>query len=864
MTNPFQTRHAEGNFSLTSAVLLLAIFVVLQVVARDFTLRLETHYFDLFSNTRYRQPDDRILLVDAAAETLQTTDASVLATVIDTLARLGTESIVLAITPRPEVNERDVVQLRTLVQLQERAQKIGVEVGAVTQNSLRAELDVLRAESDSQTALADSVRSAGNVYLAVPVNARAVSEQGPCPAPAVAIPEGLRSLVTRPLRQVGGNAVAGALCDAAAGVGHIGYWSDADGALRRTELLVGVADTVVPSLALMVAAGTTKTGHAGLMVDTTGNLSVGDQQFGMTTRFVSFNHYYSNLGSGITFPVIKAKDLLNDSVDIEKFRNRIAVVGSMGQQNTELFRLPNNSLVTRSELIATSLSNLLNHDLALRPLSLRGWEALLMSLSGLLLLLTSVLSTPVMRTVCAALLASAIVAGEFYLLLAQGIWMQLMTVAFFVLVSAGCLEILRSFYTSPAVSRASNAGMLIGHDAMDMEFAILRHSSPTPEAKEHLYDLAMRYINAKQFEKAERALQHLVDIDPEYSQAQQKLRELSGAESDIAEAGTGSDIPESPPGTSGSIAQVAGDRRLNDRRADDRRAGGRRALDAVPEEQAPTVQKLGRYKLIREIGHGAMAHVYLAEDPEIRRQVAIKTLELAAEFADKDLEKAQAQFTREAQSAGRLNHPNIISIYDFGVENGLSYLAMEYSTGRPLSDWSTPKNFLPVSWVLELIAQTADALHYAHGQNVIHRDIKPANLLYDTGSDLIKITDFGIARLTDNSKTRSGIIMGTPFYMPPEHLRGEPVTGCSDLYSLGVCMYQLLTGSVPFRALGLSALLEQILQQQHEPASKLREDLPPQVDEILSQAMAKNPDDRFVHGRAMAAALRDVARAAAA
>jgi serine/threonine-protein kinase len=870
MNIPLHARHAPGNFGLTSAVVLLASFVVLQVVARDFTLRLETHYFDLFSNARHTRPNDRILLVDAPTETLRPKDAVAMPALIDKLAGLGTESIILAMTPGPEVNQRDVVQLQTLVQLQERAQQYGVEVGAVTQNSLRAELDVLRAESDRQVALTDSVRRAGNVYLAIPVTARVVSEQDPCAARVVAIPEGLRPLVTGSLRHVGGKALGGALCEAAAGVGHSGYWPDADGRFRRTELLVGIADTVLPSLALMVAASATKGRHADLMVDTTGALRFGDQQFSVPTHFVSFNYYYENVEDGATFPAVKARDLLNNDVDTGQFRDRIAVVGSLAPRDTELFRLPDETLVTRSVLIATSLSNLLNNDMAIRPGSLRGWEALVMALTGLLLLLISIVRSLLTRIICVALLASVIFAGELFLLFAQGIWMHLITVAFFVLVSAGCLEIMRSFYPAlegPAsrTSHAANSDMLIGHDALDMEFSILRNSAPTAETKEHLYSLAKRYIHARHYSKAERVLRCLVAIDPEYRRAQKKLLELPGGRSAAAEPDSRTDVSQDSPKASASAAnQPIGDRRTSDRRAGDQRKRGRRASDLVSTTEQPTIQTLGRYRLIRELGHGAMAHVYLAEDPEIRRQVAIKTLALADEFEDKDLEKAQDQFTREARSAGRLNHPNIIAIYDFGVEDGLSYLAMEYFAGNPLSDWATPKNFLPVTWVLELMAQTADALHYAHSQQVIHRDIKPANLLYDTGRDLIKITDFGIARLTDNNKTRSGIIMGTPFYMPPEQLRGEPVTGRADLYALGVCMYQLLTGCVPFRAVALPKLMEQVLRQKHEPVIALRDDLPPDVDEILNLALAKNPDDRFVNGRAMAVALREIARASAA
>jgi serine/threonine-protein kinase len=303
-----------------------------------------------------------------------------------------------------------------------------------------------------------------------------------------------------------------------------------------------------------------------------------------------------------------------------------------------------------------------------------------------------------------------------------------------------------------------------------------------------------------------------------------------------------------------------GDRRQADRRNPDRRSfPGRRQSD-WPGSQELTIKRLGRYNLLRELGSGAMAHVYLAEDPAMRRQVAVKTLALADEFAEQDLQAARDQFVREAQAGGRLNHPNIIAIYDFGEEKGLSYIVMEFFPGKPTTAYKAPDRLLPVQWVLDLIAQAADALHYAHGQNVIHRDIKPANLMYDPNADILKISDFGIAHLTDTIRTRTGIVMGTPTYMAPEQFRGDTVDGRADLFSLGVTAYQLLTGTAPFRAVSIPKLLEQIVHQPHEPASKLRANLPPSIDEVLNLALAKDAEDRFPNGRAMAAAVRECSR----
>jgi serine/threonine-protein kinase len=252
-----------------------------------------------------------------------------------------------------------------------------------------------------------------------------------------------------------------------------------------------------------------------------------------------------------------------------------------------------------------------------------------------------------------------------------------------------------------------------------------------------------------------------------------------------------------------------------------------------------------------------MATVYLGRDPKINRRVAIKTIALAEEFSDTDLANARTQFLREAESAGRLNHPNIISIYDAGEDGQVAYLAMEYFAGKPLSYYAQQGQMLPAERVLEIVARAADALNYAHNQNVVHRDVKPANLLYDAETDTLKITDFGIARLTDASRTKTGIILGTPSYMSPEQLAGTSVSGQSDLFSLGITLYQLLTGAPPFRADSIPKLMQKIAHERHAPVTQVRDDLPPAIDAVMDRALAKDPADRFPNGRAMALALRD-------
>ena len=272
------------------------------------------------------------------------------------------------------------------------------------------------------------------------------------------------------------------------------------------------------------------------------------------------------------------------------------------------------------------------------------------------------------------------------------------------------------------------------------------------------------------------------------------------------------------------------------------------------------LQQLGRYVIEKKIGQGAMGAVYLARDPRINRLVALKVIPIEKEFEDEDLEEARLRFFGEAESAGRLTHPNIITVFDAGEDKHVAYIAMEYIEGKPLTDYTDPKNLLPPRQAIELCALTAEALHYAHQQQVIHRDIKPANLLFDASAGALKISDFGVARLTDTKRTKTGIVLGTPMYMSPEQLNAEKLTGLSDLFSLGVTLYELLTGTVPFKANNIAVLMTKITSEEPAPVSSLRSNLGKDIDAVVARAMAKKPEERFKNGAEMAAALRECAR----
>lgn len=210
-----------------------------------------------------------------------------------------------------------------------------------------------------------------------------------------------------------------------------------------------------------------------------------------------------------------------------------------------------------------------------------------------------------------------------------------------------------------------------------------------------------------------------------------------------------------------------------------------------------------------------MGIVYQGRDPKINRVVAIKTLALSQEFGEEELTEVKERFFREAEAAGKLNHPNIVTVYDAGEEHDLAYIAMEFLHGHDLLRYTKPDTLMPITKILNIIGRCADALDYAHVNSIVHRDIKPANLMFDPEAGQVKITDFGIARVNNSSRTKTGMVVGTPSYMSPEQVTGKRVDGRSDIFSLGVVLYQMLTGELPFQAENATQIMYQIATEPH-------------------------------------------------
>ena len=803
-----------GGFTRVAAQAgLCATLALVFTLGGDRAAGIERGFLDLWQRASAAPSAAPVIIVAPTSTSAPLWSLPELPELIAVLKDAGAKSIVAAGAPPAPIRAAELNRLQSLIGLEQRR---GL-AGEAKADELRRQLSTMQQELRQQELLAGAMSAAGNVVLGLGVTERrpgVTGIDGACGARIAAADQvgpshqevSRLDVVPAPAGQ----------CNAAAGIGHLGFAPDRDGLIRRApRAIVTSRGRVMPVAAAASAFSTGRT--AAQPVDT---------RSGPLLRF-----YRGPEGeSGI--PVVDARQLLVGEV-MGRVKGSHVVIGTPVEATAGLQSplLPDASLAS---FIATDLANQLTGGHIQRP----GW-ALLAEVALALLLAAGTVLTARLNLGVAALVAVGASAGllgvEYLLLALAGIWLKLAGLALYCLTGVAVLHLLvqlpgqRALGGQPAEEPKPPSEPGTPSEELDLAFSVLRQQPTTEKTKQQLYALAMEHGRHRDYARAERVFRHLAARDPGYRDVAAKLEKLSGARG-------------APPGPA------------------------RPAKAAPPPNPQPAAapvpagRTLGRYELERVIGRGAMATVYLGRDPTINRRVAIKTLPLAEEFADNDLATARSHFLREAESAGRLNHPDIISIHDAGEDQRVAYLAMEYFEGKPMSHYAQVGRLLPPRVVIDVMARAAEALHYAHSQNVVHRDVKPANLLYDDRQDRLKLTDFGIARLTDSSRTRTGIILGTPSYMSPEQLSASRVSGLSDLYSLGVTMYHLLTGSPPFQADSIPRLMDKIVNQRHRPVTDLRDDVPAAIDEVLDRAMAKDPADRYQSGKAMALALRECCR----
>lgn len=824
---------------------ILFILVTILLLAGERLSFIESSYYDFLQSQQQKPVDERILLLDTGSQVPgnEIWDSTVFSPVVDALNDAGAALIVPVQAPPPNSRMPDFDQLAALAELESRILQNSDNNTAESNGLLTGQLAGFRKQYEEQETILSTVRDAGNLVLPMSDQGsqRGVELTGnDCQRHTVFTSAANAAKTARWVKET--NSVLmlpDRLCEGAANAGYGEYWPDSDGVIRRTHLFVKSGSRIFPSLSLAIAQANLEAStddSSTLELDGAHRIMLANLGISTGPDFTSLIRFYHSVAGNPAFATVSTDDLLSGDLPNEMFRDRIVLVGNLKADSKTGYRTPFSQTMPPVVLLATAVSNLLQMDFVLRPYWLGSVELVLLIVLGIIIFVSAPTMTINRAATVIVALAVGLMATEAYLLIAHGIWVQLVTATLFTILGIGSVQAVDKFRltadtgnqpaSKPEHSAPADTGNQLADtdDQLDLAFSVLRQQPPTDETKKRLYGIAVTHGKMKEYAKAERVLVYLAAIDPNYRDVSEKLKKLSGARKkpvEVAPAETGENA------------------------------------SAESAESGKSIRTLGRYQIDKVLGKGAMATVYLGTDPSINREVAIKTIALAEEFSDADLEAARAQFRREAESAGRLNHPNIIAIYDTGEDHNVAYLAMEYFHGKPLNYYTQSSNMLPPKWVLELTARAAEALHYAHGQGVVHRDIKPANLMYDAASDMLKITDFGIARLTDTSRTKTGIILGTPSYMSPEQLAASAVTGKSDLYSLGITMFQLLTGTTPFRSDSIPKLMDKIINDKHKPVSSIRDDVPLCVDVVLDQALAKNPDDRFANGRTMALALRD-------
>lgn len=813
--------------------LLIAIGVLALHKSTDLIGALERGFYDFALTKTSRLPSDRIAIIAIDDQSIANIGRwpwprDVHAKLIDALAAAQAKTVAYTAFFFEPQTDRGLAYIRQL-----KDALAGPDAAAAP--DLQARLGGLIAQAevalDTDAKLAASMARAGNVLVpsvfvlgepqgradaALPAFARksAVAESQGFSLPATA--------TQQPLAAIG---------EAAAGVAHLNQLQDPDGAVRSEPLLVNYFGQAVPSMALLAAARSLNLGPADIRLNVGESVQIGKLRVRTDEAAQMLPQFYPPRGGKPAFAVDSFFDVASGKIPASKYAGKIVLVGATAAGVGTQFPVPGYAGLSPVETIAHITSSILGEHFIVQP-SWGPWASLAAFVLAVLYL---VLALPRLSAGAAALCTLALLVlflgAEMGLLSASALWLQFtlpavvlvlghlaLTTKRFLITEAGKL---RSDEESAETNRMMGLA-LQGQGQLDMAFDRFRRVPMAPALMDNLYNLALDFERKRQFNKAQAVYEHMAAHDQGYKDLQAKLNRAKNL-SETVMLGSGAGHP-----------------------------GGTLVLDGGAVEKP----MLGRYQVEKELGKGAMGVVYLGRDPKIGRVVAIKTLALSAEFEGEELADARERFFREAETAGRLQHQNIVTIFDAGEDHDLAYIAMEFLKGRDLVEHCRDGHLLPVPQVLSIVARVAEALDYAHRQNVVHRDIKPANIMYEAESDTVKVTDFGIARITDSSKTKTGLVLGTPSFMSPEQLAGKKVDGRSDLYSLGVMLFQMLAGVLPFRGDSMAELMYKIASEPAPDIRVIRPELPPAVAALVAFALHKAPEARFQDGQTFAAQLR--------
>ena len=711
-------------------------------------------------------------------------------------------------------------------------------------NRLNQDLDTLKARLfeaeqslDTDTRLAKSMASAKNVVLSMPFILGIPRGKPDQALPNFVLKNALSTIRDRvqaqaqglyPITTVDAIPPIELLGPLASSIGHLNVIPDVDGAIRSEALVLKHYDRFYPSVALQIAARSLNLDNSDIKVNLAESVELGSLEIKTDSQLMMNTFFYSNIEGFPPFQVDSFYDVFSGKIPLDKYKDKIVLIGATATGIGANQVTPVDPAMAPVLGLAHSVSSILNEDFFTVP----EWATAAKLGAFLIVALYLMLVMPRMKAGVAAVLTLvlfiSLLAIHYLLMTTSAQWVQLMGPATLLILGHLIITTKRFLMTergklkSDEESAESNRMLGIAFQSqgqLDMAFEKFRKCRPVDEpVMEALYNLALDFERKRQFNKATSVYQYIAKHDAKFRDIATRMNRAQQMEETVMFGGSGG------------------------------HAGGTLMLDGNNIEKP----MLGRYQVEKELGKGAMGIVYLGKDPKISRVVAIKTMALAQEFEDDELVEVKERFFREAETAGRLSHPNIVTIYDAGEEHDLAYIAMEFLKGEDLAKYTKKENLLDMKTVVSIVTRAAEGLAYAHSQNVVHRDIKPANLMYEAESDSMKITDFGIARITDSSKTKTGMVLGTPSYMSPEQLAGKKVDGRSDLFSLGVMLYQMLSGSLPFKAESMASLMFKITNEEAPSITTVNPNVPECLVAIIEKTLTKNADDRYATGTEMA------------
>ena len=708
-----------------------------------------------------------------------------------------------------------------------------------------SQLDTLIHEAqlalDPDKKLAESITKAGNVVLPMQFTPGEPIGKPDKPLPEDVQHNSVGRVTDRigaydagllPFPAVAASPPIAAITPGAAAIGHLFPSLDVDGAVRTEPLVVRFYDQYYPSLSLQIAARYLNLKSTDIHARLGEGVSLGRLNIATDGALQMHTYFYGERAGRPAFSTVSFFDVFQGKVKTDQFAGKIVLIGATATGVGSSQVTPISPSMTPVETLAHAVASILNEHFFVAP-SWAPWaeRAVWLLMALYLTLLLPRLKAGMAAAITAAMLA-ALLATHFVLMTQQAMWLQLMLPATLLLAGHLLLTTKRFLVTergkekSEAESAESNRSlglMYQGQGQLDMAFDKFRKCPMDDSVMDLLYNLALDFERKRQFNKAESVFNYMAEYNPKFRDLEQRLVR-SKAMSETIILGGGS--------------------------------AGRTNASLLNNDGTVEKPMLGRYQVEKELGKGAMGAVYLGKDPKIGRVVAIKTMALAQEFEEDELAEVKERFFREAETAGRLNHPNIVTMYDAGEEHDLCFIAMEFLKGKDLVPYTKPDHLLPIPRVMDIVFKVADALDYAHSNQVVHRDIKPANIMYEADTGSVKVTDFGIARITDSSKTKTGMVLGTPSYMSPEQLSGKKVDGRSDIFSLGVMMYQMTTGQLPFQGDSMAQLMFKITNEAHAAAHTLRPDMPPCLSAIIDKMLEKDFDQRYQRGAEIVADMR--------